>query len=137
MQNVKRVNKIKQKLRKLFINLDRNKEDLLPESAFFEILELNQIELSNRDKDLLCKKARGASQIQHNAIRYRDALQMINIDHEYSRKGQDPFLEQWLYRPTGVSVVDGLQADDLDVDIRSMTHLKKLTRGTKNEFDES
>ena len=33
---------------------------------------------------------------------------MINIDHEYSRKGQDPFLEQWLYRPTGVSVVDGL-----------------------------
>ena len=56
-----RMSKIKQKLRKLFINLDRNKEYVLPESAFFEILELNSIDLANRDKEILCRKAKGAS----------------------------------------------------------------------------
>ena len=33
---------------------------------------------------------------------------MINIDHEHARKCFDPFKEQWVYRPTGTSVVDGL-----------------------------
>jgi len=84
------VNQIKQKLRKLFVKLDHYKEDVLSESAFFEILELNSIELCNRDKGLLSQKARGSSSFQKNAIRYRDALSMINVDHNYSKNGLDP-----------------------------------------------
>jgi hypothetical protein len=133
---VKKVNKIKQKLRKLFANLDQNKEDVLPESAFFEILSLNSIELSARDKTTLTQKARGASVKLSNAIRYRDALTMLNIDHEHAKEGCDPFSECWVYRPVGTSVIDAVQLE-LDVDIRSVTQLKKLTRGAMHDFEES
>lgn len=118
---MKKVNKIKQKLRKLFANLDLNKEDVLPESAFFEILELNGIELSARDKTMLVQKARGPSAKLSNAIRYRDALAMLNIDHDLAKAGRDPFAECWVYRPVGTTVLDTIPLDDLDVDIRSIT----------------
>lgn len=134
---MKKVNKIKQKLRKLFANLDQNKEDVLPESAFFEILSLNAIELSARDKTMLTQKARGASVKLSNAIRYRDALTMLNIDHELAKEGRDPFAECWLYRPVGSTVMDAVQLDELDVDIRSITQLRKLTKGAMYDFEES
>lgn len=134
---MKKVNKIKQKLRKLFSNLDQNKEDVLPESAFFEILSLNSIELSARDKTSLTQKAKGSSVKLSNAIRYRDALTMINIDHELAREGQDPFDECWLYRPIGSIIMDASQLDELDVDIRSVSNHKKLTRGAMHDFEES
>ena len=133
---MKKVNKIKQKLRKLFANLDQNKEDVLPESAFFEILSLNSIELSTRDKATLSQKARGASVKSSNAIRYRDALTMLNIDHELAKEGRDPFAECWVYRPVGTSAIDAGQLE-LDVDMRSVSHLKKLTRGAMHDFEES
>ena len=108
IQNVKKVNKTKQQLRKLFTNLDQNKEDVLPESAFFEILSLNSIELNARDKALLTQKAKGASVKLNNAVRYRDALTMINIDHELAREGRDPFVECWIFRPVGSTVMDSV-----------------------------
>ena len=50
--------------------------------AFFEILNLNNIVLSDLDKFNLSNRCRGQSIAGKDRIKYRDALTMINVDND-------------------------------------------------------
>lgn len=68
----------------------------MPESAFFQVLTLNNIALTDADKSLLVKLCRGKSatgpgqQSGGAAINFKEAIAMLNID--YTDGGdEDPF----------------------------------------------
>ena len=69
---------------------------VVPESAFFHILTLNNITLTDVDKSLLVKLCRGKSatgpgqQSGGAEINFKDAIAMLNIDYDGGGEA-DPF----------------------------------------------
>ena len=82
VNNVQESNKKKQKIRKLLLKLDQQKLGCIPNEAFFQILELNQICLNQSEKNSLVKVCQGQSTGGEGVIKYRDAIAMISINQD-------------------------------------------------------
>lgn len=50
VKDVQIANKVKSKLKKLLVQLDQTKQGFVPIDAFFQLLELHEINLKNDDR---------------------------------------------------------------------------------------
>lgn len=80
--------------------MDTEKNGIINLQAFYQILKLNNIEISDEHKSVLEQQcltysSNGPSANQTGFdIRYKDAIQMLNVD--LSR--DDPFGDKWVIR---------------------------------------
>lgn len=65
-------NQTKMQLRNLFKNVDQDKKGLVKESAFFSLIALHGVELSNKHVEM-CKKRFGNG----GMIKYKEAIQEL------------------------------------------------------------
>lgn len=78
------------------------KNGIISEDAFFSILTLNNIQLSNFDRAKLVKACKGKSitgpgnQTNGEDINYKEAIAMLNINME--DLDTDPFEQNWTIR---------------------------------------
>ena len=73
MKDVQIANKVKSKLKKLLVSLDQTRQGFVAIDAFFQMLELHEINLRNDDRQKLKKLCETRS----NMIKYKDALALI------------------------------------------------------------
>ena len=78
------------------------KNGIIPEDAFFSILTLNNIKLSNADRFRLVKQCKAKSisgpgkQTHGEDLNYKEAIAMLNPDLDDLES--DPFEQEWTIR---------------------------------------
>ncbi len=70
-----RANQTKLKLKDLLRNVDKDKTGMVKDSAFFTMLKLHGVNLSQKDTDFVTKKFGNGDQ-----IKYKEALGELTID---------------------------------------------------------
>jgi len=97
------------------LQLDQNKLGVVPESAFFSILSLNNISLAEADKLQLVKLCRGKSatgpgQASGGAdVLYKEAIAMLNVNYvEGEEDSADPFTQPWTIRANQSGAVNSM-----------------------------
>ena len=78
VKDVQIANKVKSKLKKLLVQLDQTKQGFVPIDAFFQMLELHEINLKNEDR----QKLRKLCETKANNIKYKDALALIQVNKD-------------------------------------------------------
>jgi hypothetical protein len=73
VRDVQNGNKIKSKLKKLLVQLDQTKLGFVSIEAFFQMLELHEINLRNDDR----LKLKKLCETRSNMIKYKDAMALI------------------------------------------------------------
>jgi uncharacterized protein YjaZ len=77
-------NKVKSKLKKLLIQLDQTKQGFVAIEAFFQMLELHEINLRADDRQKLKKLC----ETRANMIKYKDALALIQVNKDIDASDQ-------------------------------------------------
>jgi len=105
---VQKANRVKQKLRKLFTNIDSAKSGSIADQAFVDILQLNGVTLRENAHHTLLSKARGMGPggAAGSFIKYREALGMVNVDVDLVGEGQDPLTSPWIFK-IGAGLAEG------------------------------
>ena len=78
MKDVQIANKVKSKLKKLLIQLDQTKQGFVAMEAFFQMLELHEINLKAEDR----LKLKKLCETRSNMIKYKDALALIHVNKD-------------------------------------------------------
>ena len=76
------------------------KSGVIAVDAFFDILQLNGISLSDADRSRIAMKVKGRAPAgaAGQFVNYRDALGMINIDPESISNGKDGESTKWVLK---------------------------------------